>query len=58
MEKIDTKEREFRFPNRERISIFEAVIWLPAFYPTVGMKIGDTRKLYSFLFISNDRWNG
>jgi hypothetical protein len=25
---------------------------------TVGMKVGDTRKLYSFLFISNDRWNG
>jgi hypothetical protein len=35
MEKIDTKKREFSFPNGKRISMFKAIIWLPAFYPTV-----------------------
>jgi hypothetical protein len=34
--KTDTKKREFPFPDVKRISMFKAVIWQPAFYPTVN----------------------
>jgi hypothetical protein len=44
--KKHTKKREFSFPNGKIISMFKAVIWLPAFYPTAPLKV--KKKLFSF----------